>query len=168
MTELGIRYRINIIMENTIKVLFLDIDGVLCLHEYGVVNWDDNIDDYVFDEQCCRRLKEILDATGCKLALSSSWRLQKKDCLNILRQLRPFGITSADFIGGTPNMTHRGDEVMTFVERHPEIGTFVAVDDEDFSGARFPADRLVLTKLERGITEREKALIIQKLNGAST
>lgn len=154
-------------MEKKIKVLFLDIDGVLCLHEYGVVNWDDNIDDYVFDEQCCRRLKEILDATGCKLALSSSWRLQKKDCLNILRQLKPFGITSADFIGGTPNLQHRGDEVMTFVEQHPEIGTFVAVDDEDFSGDRFPADRLALTKLERGITEPIKTLIIQKLNGVS-
>ena len=150
-----------------IKVLFLDIDGVLCLHEYGVVNWDDNIDDYVFDDGCCRRLKEILDATGCKLALSSSWRLQKNDCLKILRLLRPFGITSADFIGGTPSLKHRGDEVMTFVERHPEIGTFVAVDDEDFSGARFPADRFVWTKLERGITEPAKTLIIQKLNGVS-
>lgn len=152
-------------MENSIKVLFLDIDGVLCLHEYGVVNWDDNVDDYVFDEQCCRRLKEILNATDCKLALSSSWRLQRKDCLNILRQLAPFGITNADFIGSTPNMTHRGDEIMTFVARHPEIGAFVAVDDEDFSGDRFPADRLALTELERGITEPIKELIIRKLNG---
>ena len=64
-------------------------------------------------------------------------------------------------------MQHREDEVMTFVERHPEIGSFVAVDDEDFSGNCFPADRLVLTKLERGITENAKALIIQKLNGVS-
>ncbi|MDE7464451.1 MAG: hypothetical protein K2M48_05420 [Clostridiales bacterium] len=150
-----------------IKVLFLDIDGVLCLHEEGVVNWGENTNDDVFDEQCCRRLKEIIEATDCKLALSSFWRLQKRDCLNILRQLKPFGITSADFIGGTPLMDHRGDEVMTFIERHPEIGTFVAVDDEDYSGDRFPADRLVLTQLERGITESAKELIIQKLNGAS-
>lgn len=149
-----------------VKVLFLDIDGVLCLHEDGVVNWDDNIDCYTFDEQCCRRLKEILDATGCKLALSSSWRLQKKDCLRILRQLRPFGISGADFIGGTPILEDRGDEIMTFVERHPEIGVFVAVDDEDFSGERFPADRLALTKQNLGITEPIKSLIIQKLNDA--
>ena len=148
-----------------IKVLFLDIDGVLCLHEMGVVNWDDNVDDYVFDDGCCRRLKEILDATGCKLALSSSWRLQRSDCDKILRFLRPFGITNADFIGSTPDLTHRGEEIMTFVARHPEIGAFVAVDDEDFSGDRFPADRLALTKLERGITEPVKNLIIQKLNG---
>ena len=152
-------------MNEQVKVLFLDIDGVLCLHEMGVVNWDDNVDDYVFDEQCCRRLKEIMDATGCKLVLSSSWRLQRADCDKILRFLQPFGITDADFIGSTPNMTHRGDEIMTFVERHPEISAFVAVDDEDFSGDRFPADRLALTKLERGITEPIKELIIQKLNG---
>lgn len=152
-------------MEKSIKVLFLDIDGVLCLHEEGVINWDDNIDDYVFDEHCCRRLKEILDATGCKLALSSSWRLQKKDCLNILRQLGPFGVTGADFIGGTPVRENRADEVMTFIEQHPEIGVFVAVDDEDYSGDRFPADRLVVTELERGITEPIKEIIIKKLNG---
>ncbi len=145
----------------------MDIDGVLCLHEIGVINWDDNVDDYVFDEQCCRRLKKIIDATDCKLALSSSWRLEKKDRMNILRQLRPFGITSADFIGRTPLMTHRGDEIAAFIERHPEIGTFVAVDDEDFSGDRFPSDKLVLTKLERGITEPIKESIIQKLNAAS-
>ena len=154
-------------MEKAVKVLFLDIDGVLCLHEYGVVNWDDNVDDYVFDAQCCRRLREIIDATGCKLALSSSWRLQEKDCRNVLRQLKPFGVTFEDFIGAPPSLMHRGDEVMTFIAHHPEIGTFVAVDDEDFSGDRFPADRLVLTKLERGITEPVKALIIRKLNSVS-
>ena len=143
----------------------MDIDGVLCLHEYGVVNWDDNIDDYVFDEQCCRRLKQILDATGCKLALSSSWRLKKEDCIRILKQLAPFGVTGADFIGGTPIRDNRADEVMTFIEQHPEIGVYAAVDDEDYSGERFPADRLVVTKLERGITEPIKDLIIQKLNG---
>ena len=31
------------------KVLFLDIDGVVCLHEEGVVNWGDNTADDGFD-----------------------------------------------------------------------------------------------------------------------
>jgi hypothetical protein len=37
------------------------------------------------------------------------------------------------------------------------------VDDEDFSDARFPAEKLVLTEQERGITEDVKCEIIKKL-----
>ena len=146
------------------KVLFLDIDGVICLHEEGAANWGNNTADDEFDKNCCKRLKEILDATGCKLVLSSFWRLDKADILNMLKQLLPFGITAFDFLGKTPLMTNRGDEIMKFLSRHPEITTFVAVDDEDFTDGRFPSDRFVLTELEHGITEQIKHIIIQKLN----
>ena len=147
------------------KVLFLDIDGVVCLHEEGVVNWGDNTADDIFDEQCCRRLKEIIDKTGCKLVLSSFWRLEKKDILNMLEQFRPFGITSADFHGKTPLMENRGDEIMAYLARYPEITTFVAVDDEDFTNDDFPHDRFVLTELAHGITEPIQNLIVEKLIG---
>ena len=145
------------------KVLFLDIDGVVCLHVEGVVNWGDNTADDVFDEQCCRRLKEIIDRTDCKLVLSSFWRLDKKDILSMLEQFRPFGITASDFHGKTPLMARRGDEIMTYLARHPEITAFVAVDDEDFANDDFPADRIVVTELEHGITEPIKNQIIEKL-----
>ena len=145
------------------RALFLDIDGVICLHEEGVVNWGENASDDIFDEQCCRRLKEIIDATDCKLVLSSFWRLNQADIRNMLAQLRPFGISASDFLGKTPFMESRGEEITAFLSRHPEITAYLAVDDEDFSGDAFPADRLVLTKLERGITEPVKETIIKKL-----
>lgn len=145
------------------KVLFLDIDGVVCLHEEGVVNWGDNTADDVFDDHCCHRLKEIIDITGCKLVLSSSWRLYKKDILNMLKQFRPFGISHTHFLGKTPLMANRGEEIMAYITHHPEITNFVAVDDEYFSDGGFPSDRLVLTELAHGITEPIKNLIIDKL-----
>lgn len=145
------------------KVLFLDIDSVVCLHEEGVVNWGDNTADDVFDEQCCRRLKEIIDITGFKLVLSSFWRLDKKDIWNMLEQFRPFGITNDDFHGKMPILENRGDEIMTYLAHYPEITTFVAVDDEDFTNENFPRDRFVLTELAHGITEPIKDLIIAKL-----
>ena len=40
------------------KVIFLDIDGVLCIHAPDG-NWGAEDDD-VLSESCCRRLKEIL------------------------------------------------------------------------------------------------------------
>ena len=137
------------------KVLFLDIDGVVCLHEEGVVNWGDNTADDVFDEQCCRRLKEIIDRTGCKLVLSSFWRLEEKDIFNMLEQFRPFG--------KTPLMVRRGDEIKAYLSQYPEITSFVAVDDEDFANDDFPASKIVLTEIERGITEPIKNQIIEKL-----
>lgn len=145
------------------RVLFLDIDGVVCLHEEGVDNWGENQSDDAFNTDCCRRLKEIIDATRCKLVLSSSWRLAKKDRISMLRQFAPFGITVADFIGVTPLKRDRGDEIMAFLETHPSIDSFVAVDDEHFHSVRFPAERLVLTEQSTGITETVKHRCIAKL-----
>ena len=82
----------------------------------------------------------------------------------MLKQLHPFGITVHDFLGKTPLMTNRGDEIMKFLSRHSEITTYVAVDDEDFTEGRFPPDRLVLTELAHGITEEIKNILIRKLN----
>ena len=81
----------------------------------------------------------------------------------MLKQFRPFGITQADFLGRTPLMKNRGEEILTFLSRHPNITDFVAVDDEEFACDLFPADRFVLTELARGITEPVKNLIIEKL-----
>lgn len=145
------------------KALFLDIDGVVCLHEKGVVNWGENADDDVFDADCCRRLRNILRRTGCKLVLSSAWRLNRKDIRRMLEQLAPFSVTAADFIGKTPEGRSRGEEIMAFLRRHPEITSYIALDDEPV-GPPFPADRLVTTALSRGITDEIAAACVRLLS----
>ena len=142
------------------RVLFLDIDGVMCLHKEDT-NW---ADEEVSDADCCRRLREIVDATGCKLVLSSSWRLFPESIRSMFRQLKPFGITKEDFLGRTPLRGERGDEIMAYVKKRPLIETFAAVDDEPFYSRVFPKDRLILTKPESGITESIKEECIKKLN----
>ena len=64
------------------KVLFLDIDGVVCLHKDK--DWDN--EEEIFDAACCRKLQEIVSATGCKLVLSSSWRLFPESIRSMFRQ----------------------------------------------------------------------------------
>ena len=73
------------------KAIFLDIDGVVCLHK---TNCDD---EEVFDADCCRRLKEIMRQTGSKLVLSSTWRLFPESIRDMLRQFKPFGIVKEDW-----------------------------------------------------------------------
>ena len=143
------------------KVLFLDIDDVVCLHKDK--DWDN--EEEIFDAACCRKLQEIVSATGCKLVLSSPWRLFPESIRSMFRQLKPFGITRENFLGRTPLRGERGDEIMAYLKKRPQIETFVALDDERFYSRAFPQDRLILTKPESGITESVKEACIRKLNG---
>jgi histidinol phosphatase-like enzyme len=53
------------------KVIFLDIDGVLnCDHTANPRKFP-----YVVDKKLLARFKKLLSRTGAKVVLSSSWRL---------------------------------------------------------------------------------------------
>ena len=83
----------------------------------------------------------------------------------MFRQFRPFGITRENFLGRTPLRGERGDEIVAYVKKRPQIDAFVALDDEPFYSRVFPKDRLILTDPESGITESIKEECIRKLNG---
>lgn len=56
------------------KVIFLDIDGVLATTScYGVAR-KNKWDSYKFDEKCVTVLNFILQETGAEIILSSDWR----------------------------------------------------------------------------------------------
>ena len=144
------------------KVIFLDIDGVVCLHK-SKSNWEK--DEEIFDAECCRRLKEILQATESKLVLSSSWRLFPESFAYVLEQFEPYGITKENFIGITPFLNDRPKEILAYLENHREIDRFIAIDDEMYYCDAFPYDRLILTEVYSGITEVIRDLCIERLNG---
>lgn len=143
------------------KVVFLDIDGVVCLHKTKK-DWND---DEIFDADCCRRLKEMMQETKSKLVLSSSWRLFPESRRYMLKQFKQFGITKEDFVGITPLLDERGQEVLAYLKKHSEIDSFIALDDEMYYCEKFPYDRLILTETDTGITELVKDVCIEKLNG---
>ena len=47
-----------------VRVLFLDVDGVVCCNDRGILEKDK-----------MQLLKRIRDETGCKVCLSTNWRL---------------------------------------------------------------------------------------------
>ena len=81
----------------------------------------------------------------------------------MLRQFKPFAITKEDFIGMTSLLNDRGNEIMAYLKRHPQINRFVALDDQPFFSKRFPQEKLILTKAESGITEEIKVRCIARL-----
>ena len=60
------------------KYLFLDIDGVLNHDEWfeseNYKKHQENWKKSMFDPECVARVNKILEATGAKLVVSSSWR----------------------------------------------------------------------------------------------
>jgi hypothetical protein len=104
------------------KVIFLDIDGVLnCDKTRNPRKFP-----YVVDKKLLGRLSKLLDRTNAKVVLSSSWRLD------------PVGILAAKhwripFWGICPDLpkSARCKEVLTWLAAHPRVTRYAVIDDED-------------------------------------
>lgn len=121
------------------KVLFLDIDGVLNSETYfqtltnpAVLPADSHI-----DPQAVASLQQIIDGSQAKVVISSSWR--KFFSLDELRRILAGKGLLADIIGATPS-THshraRGLEIRAWLRENktmPIDGILVLDDDTDMA-----------------------------------
>ena len=112
------------------KVIFLDIDGVLNSDEYfdkikGLKI--EGIESQV-DVEKIKLLKRAVGETGSKVVLSSSWRYTRN--AQYLKQLLlEYGI----LVDSTPYMENeRGKEIKKWLEEHKDTEDFVILDDEIF------------------------------------
>jgi hypothetical protein len=104
------------------KVIFLDIDGVLnCKKTPNPRKLP-----YIVDPVLLARFTRLVESTGAKVVLSSTWRYD------------PAGLFSAKhwgipFIDITPDMPHvpRCKEILGWLEKHPDVSRFAVIDDED-------------------------------------
>jgi len=156
------------------RVLFLDIDGVLnhagCMplrKERG------------FDPVCCGLVEMICDATDCRIVISSTWRIGET-LESLVPKLKNLGLAcTARVIGMTPNLRHaqfrdeegvlrereRVDEISAWLAEHPEVERFAILDDDnDMRGVRH---RLVLTSWARGLERAQARRVIQLLQEAA-
>lgn len=126
------------------KVLFLDIDGVLNSRTYLKFCYDQGVlpDDKI-DPAAVARLNQITDATGAHIVVSSTWRLPyvwNKNVDKLVTLLQKTGI-KGDILGATPdhNRSHgRGGEIQDWMNRCKldgiQIDAFVILDDDDDMG----------------------------------
>jgi hypothetical protein len=104
------------------KVIFLDIDGVLnCKKTRNPRGLP-----YVVDPKLLRRFKRLIDRTGAKVVLSSTWRYDPAGLFSAKRQGIPF-------TGVTPDLPKRPrrDEILAWIKDHPRVTRYAIVDDED-------------------------------------
>lgn len=152
------------------KIIFLDIDGVLNSRRYDRTR---SSDEGNIDVTRLPLLKRIVDATGAKIVLSSSWRTHwdadEGLCDETGRELNPlfarFGLAIYD---KTPAVSARDRdmEVRAWLATHSEeVEAFVILDDI-LTGWGDLTDRLVRTSpmIGYGLEDIHVKEAIEKLN----
>lgn len=123
------------------KVIFLDIDGVLNSDEYfdKILNKEITGIEQDVDVEKVKLLKEAVNITGAKVVLSSSWRYTRK-----AQELRELLIEYGISTDVTPFLqNHRGLEIKKWLMDNPDTEDFVILDDEIFDSY----DEFLLSKL---------------------
>lgn len=118
-------------MEKTLKIIFLDIDGVLNSVAYDRVR---TLTEGNIDVSRLPLLKRIVDATGAQIVLSSTWRVHwdKREayCDAIGRELNAvFQKAGLTIFDKTPVMDCRQQEITAWIDAHPQLQNFVILDD---------------------------------------
>lgn len=164
-----------------IKVLFLDVDGVL--------NSNNNLlFDHVIENDKLQILKSIVERTNAKLVLSSNWRCETRALVKLwtalenagltLYGITPFGVKindmqqtpwkdvqrCDDFIFEDDVNNDRGAEIAWWIWRRREkIDKFAIVDDEDIDIRKYFPNNIVKTGFSTGLTSKDAAKIIKML-----
>src|SRR5262249_55979262 len=130
------------------KIIFLDIDGVLVSHR----SWDmqRSFDHAPADDRCVRALNRIVASSGAVIVVTSTWRIDRE--LSELQEIlnTRFGVTG-QVIDKTPRITRevafgtpvrrlliaaaRGEEIAAWLAtRDGDVQSFVILDDENELG----------------------------------
>ena len=112
------------------KVIFLDIDGVLNSDEYvdRVKKSDIQGIERDIDIEKVKLLKRAIDETGAKVVLSSTWRYTK-NARYLKELLANYGIR----LDSTPYIQDkRGLEIKKWLSENQGVEDFLIIDDEIF------------------------------------
>jgi hypothetical protein len=127
------------------KVLFLDIDGVIVTNhhlsglERNMQPWRDEAGYAHFCPRCLAHVEELVARTGASVVLSSTWRFFLEDLDGVRRFFRSRNIAFeihdvtplVDYYPGKPSRNaDRGREIAAWLEAHPEATRYCILDDD--------------------------------------
>jgi len=147
------------------RIIFLDVDGVLNNGTWAIEMFDKGVrvyhDDILY-EPALERLKGLVDATGAKIVVSSSWRQIPSAYANLTAWLEKFGMNIADktpYVGGC-----RGDDITAWFKRNPGEYSYAILDDDDDMDGHM--DHLVRTDFDVGLVDEDVEKALRLLTGA--
>ena len=153
------------------KVLFLDFDGVMDTEYYDHILSEAGkpiSDEYglLFDPECVKNLKYIIDNTGADIVVSSTWKddMSYKEILDMWKYRGlPGFVTDV-----TPTLSqghNRGDEIDAWIEECRTECQYVIIDDleaNNFNEHQIP--RLLIVNPFFGLDEETAERAIHILN----
>jgi len=138
----------------TTRAVMLDFDGVLNTPR----TWGKFPPEQALDRDKVERVAAWVEAVDAHVVISSAWRTgHALDDLRQFLQGRGFATAWNRVIGVTVSriFSRRDWEIREYLARHPEIGSFVVLDDMPTLGLdRFGA-RFIQTNPETGVTEAD-------------
>lgn len=174
------------------KVIFLDIDGVLNTSETfkirEQIEKETGIWTLEIDEFRVEYLKQIIDQTGAKVVLSSTWNKDFENVdgkviaihekgIGLLNILNKYDIELYDILKKGYSLP-REDLITIWLNEHHNVESFIVIDDETTHLQRFVDKELIKTSiLENGVMlknmddciglcEDHIPIAIKKLNSA--
>lgn len=147
-------------MRQHLKILFLDIDGV-CNHQ-KTRERQGNTKFIGINPAMADRVRRIISETGCKVVLSSSWRLFPDSKKWAEQEVCEFYDCTADLQRGSVwGMVYRGFEIKEWLGRHPGVRQYAILDDSDDFLWGQPLFR---TTWAEGLTDEIADAVIEHLN----
>ena len=160
------------------KIIFLDVDGVLnyemCKAHIGIF--------YGVEQEKVKLLKKIVDATGAKIILSSTWRKNilvgmPLECqedpfaIELMSKLKAEDLKIYDLTSVETSDDHRKQQILERIGEYrrdgQQVESWVVLDDDIFDGFNDPEFRkhFVWTSWATGLTEDDVNAAINILNG---
>lgn len=142
------------------KYLFLDVDGVLNSVSWYREEWNKNhvYPQGDFDPKCVELVNRIVEETGCKVVVSSSWRTESNLQSIFDKAGLKFKIHSI-----TPFGSHRGCEIQEWLDSQTEPYVYAILDD-DRDMLSHQRKYFIKTNTVIGITDEDARHIINILN----
>lgn len=158
------------------KVIFLDVDGVLnSLEDLKIYREKNNIKGSVLydvvEDRPLKLLKEIVEKTNAKIVVSSSWRIDYirngAECRGIYRKLKDrlldYGMKIYDITPIHGIECQRGDEIREWLFEN-EVENFIILDDNSDMCEYENTRHFIRTTWKHGLTEELKDRAIEILN----
>lgn len=150
-----------------LKLIFLDVDGVL----NNTIDSDRhyyNERGYFYSPNCVKVFNKVIEATGAKIVVSSTWRLGRT--VEELKELFAWMGVKGEVIDKTGRNSSgiRGVEILEWMRERDDIHSwnfknYIIIDD-DSDMLLWQKDNFVHTKGTIGITEQDVEKAIRILN----
>jgi hypothetical protein len=146
---------------NKLKIIFLNIDGVLCtLRSHyafgtGMLMKEWNV-------TACHIINRLCGANGYQIVCSSSWRFDP-NTLNFFKDYGLFKYLHKDWRTG-PDRTSRGREIQEWIDNH-NVDEYIIIDDNNDMLPE-QQERLIKSSTADGFSS-ENLILADKLMGSN-